>query len=87
MNAIERYFYDLGFDEGYQARGGEMTYVLCPSVKCRHHDGDGCTLEEVELSFKAVFDGVAALYGEPTAMPKCGPACREYEEVKDGYGE
>lgn len=37
----------------------------------------------VDLSFRAVFDGVAALHGEPTAMPKCGPACREYERVEE----
>lgn len=27
-----------------------MTYVLCEVETCRHHDGDSCTLETVEVS-------------------------------------
>ena len=45
-----RYAYDQGFDEGYQAREMErVTYVLCAALDCRYHDGDDCTLGEVEL--------------------------------------
>ena len=26
-----------------------MSYVLCNCERCIHHDGDGCTLEHVDL--------------------------------------
>lgn len=31
-----------------------MSYVLCGCTTCVHHDGDGCTLDEVELGVKHV---------------------------------
>lgn len=31
-----------------------MSCVLCNRTTCIHHDGDGCTLEEVELGVKHV---------------------------------
>lgn len=27
-----------------------MTYVLCDNDQCINHDGDGCTLEFIEIS-------------------------------------
>ena len=47
VEAAIAYAHDTGFDEGYEAAKEEehMTYALCDNEGCRHHDGDGCTLE------------------------------------------
>lgn len=41
-----------------------MTYLLCGEMTCIHHDGDGCMLEEVELTTEHVNI----------------PACSDFEE-------
>lgn len=30
-----------------------MTYALCDADDCRHHDGDDCTLEAINLQQQA----------------------------------
>lgn len=45
-----------------------MTYAMCGRLGCRHHDGDGCTLETVDLITSPVI-GV--------------PHCRDFEVVGD----
>ena len=45
-----------------------MTYAMCGRLGCRHHDGDGCTLETVDLITSPVI-GV--------------PHCKDFEVVGD----
>lgn len=45
-----------------------MTYAMCGRLGCRHHDGDGCTLETVDLVTSPVI-GV--------------PHCKDFEVVGD----
>lgn len=33
-----------------------MTTLSCKAVKCIHHDGEGCMLDEVELVIERDFD-------------------------------
>lgn len=35
-----------------------MTYVLCDNDSCIHHDGDGCTLEFIEVNTMTTRDKI-----------------------------
>lgn len=71
-------------------RDGEagVTYALCPATKCRHHDGDGCTLEEVELTVFATVDAILAQAGEDdeileTTATRLPPSCSYFDLAID----
>ena len=50
-----------------------MSCVLCDAVRCIHHDGDGCTLDECELTLtRAMLDD-----GTPGEIV----ACSDYVEA------
>lgn len=50
-----------------------MSYVLCDEVKCVHHDGDGCTLDECELTLtRAMLDD-----GTPAEIVACSDYIEE----------
>ena len=48
-----------------------MTYVLCCETECVHHDGDGCTLEEIDLT------------GSRTLVPYCA----DWKQDEEGWYE
>lgn len=64
-----------------------MSYVLCSVKDCTHHDGEGCTLETVEI-FKPFIRitthdrarTAPSMITTPFIMQDIG-ACRDYEPM------
>ena len=48
-----------------------MTQLICNEMTCVHHDGDGCMLDEVELST------------EYTDLPSCPDVDHDPEKVRE----
>lgn len=46
-----------------------MSYVLCEVETCFHHDGEGCTLETVEISKRATL--AEWRDGRKNDLPRC----------------
>lgn len=52
-----------------------MTYAFCDAFDCVNHDGDGCTLDTIDLS-----------RDNPEWVPDIAASvsCRDYERAEEG---
>lgn len=62
--------------------GGRMTYAFCDASDCINHDGDGCTLDIIDLSY---VDMVDLSRDDPEWEPFIAAlvSCRDYEREDD----
>lgn len=59
-----------------------MTYVLCDVEECANHDGDGCTLDTVDITRRLILsEQIDGLHRPKRAY------CADYDGCEEDWGD